>query len=226
MEWTRADDRQKARCSAGFRHPALRSPRARSAAELVPRAARSASLRGPHLTHSPASRLPSPTDLASTSPRLPFAQRTRTAHPGRRRPARRVLQQHSSLSAPRANFGIVQKGALRPWSRAILHPSPPQCAVHVCRDLTLANLVPRPSHALATAEQLQSLTATGVQLETSSLIAGLLCDVSIEPRLLSCQVAGCDAGRVASQLPSIFYITPPGHGRVGHDQPSRSEFAG
>ncbi len=40
---------------------------------------------------------------------------------------------------------------------------------------------------------------------------------------LACQVAGCDAGRVASELLIAALTTPRCHGRVGHNQPSGAQ---
>ena len=78
-------------------------------------------------------------------------------------------------------------------------------------DIALARTaIAAPVHAPAArnSEYLQGLTATVVSFETAVIKTTTLCDACSRLSAHSCQVAGCDAGRVASEHLSVTYITP------------------
>lgn len=186
----------------------------RRSAELVPRCSR-------RINHRPS--------LADYSPllRQHHIQTTPPSTPPASQPSRtqdRVLQLNRELICALPNFGIVQRCApsLVASYSPLHHPArarryPPSSPL----SYPCAYRSAQPS------EYLQRLTATGARISRSyDLIQRWLCDEPVPTLRAQCQAAGCNAGRVASELRSIIYFTRrSGNGRLGHDQSSSFECA-
>lgn len=131
-------------------------------------------------------------DSASTPPLATFA-----VAPGRRARPTGFLQPSASLSARSSKFGIVQRCAPSLVAE-LLSTSCPKCARARANSqgtslLSIANTRQSPSISIDSPPPAR----TSRHLRQ---IQRLLCDRPVPTLRAPCQVAGCDAGRVASEL--------------------------